>query len=204
MSGHARQPRRIGIFRKPQSFGPVTATPLPAAILTIDAATRSGVAVYVRGKLHWYGEVGAHRGPDRRRVMRDAMTVAEVRGLPLACVMEVPFGGRASAALSLTAVCALWRDTWLQCGQRRERLLEYTVSEWRRQLFGSAGMPREEARKLEAVVAQRTATRDMPQQRHYTIGGDAAAAICIGQVAIRSGAVASVLGLSTTNRTHTV
>lgn len=197
------RPRHISIVRKQQSFGVCTATPLPAAIVTIDAAKRSGVAIYVRGRLHHYTEVAALEGPARRRVLRDAVTIAEVRGLPLACVLEVPFGGRQSAALALTAVCALWRDSWVACSQPLQRMFEFTANEWRRQLFGAAGMPRAEVRRLEAATALQTATRDMPAQRHYTIGGDAAAAICIGQVAIRSGAIAAALGLSTaTHRRH--
>lgn len=197
------RPGHVNIWRKRASFGVPTGAPIKAVVLTIDAATRSGVATYVCGKLHHYCEVQAHEGPQRRRVLRDACTIAEVRGLPLVCVIEVPFGGRASAALALTAIVALWRDTWSQLGQQRERLFEVTANEWRRELFGTAGMPRAEVRRLEAALASATARRDLPSMRHYTIGADAAAAICIGQVAIRSGAIASALGLST-DRRHTV
>lgn len=198
-------PRRINIWRKPQSFGVPLGQPMRACLLCIDAATQSGLALYVCGKLHHYTELKAHDGAARRRALRDACTVAEVRGLPLGCVIEVPFGGRAQAALSLTAICALWRDSWAQLGQRSERWFEYTANEWRRQLFGVAGMPRAEVRKLEQALAASTAQRDMPQRAHYTLGGDESAAICIGQVAIRSGAIAAALGLPiNTDRRHTV
>lgn len=195
-----RPHQRIRIARKAQSFGAPSATPTRAVIMTLDAATCTGVAIYVSGRLHHYCEVKALEGPARRRVVQDACTIAEVRGLPLACVMEVPFGGRASAALALTAVVALWRDTWRGAAQSSESLMEYTANEWRRVLFGVAGMPRAEVRRLEAALAAQTAQRDMPNARHYTIGPDAAAAICIGQVAIRSGAVAAALGCRPTLR----
>ena len=196
---------RVNIFRKRQSFGVPLGAPMRACVLCIDAATTSGLALYVCGQLHHYAELKAHDGPARRRALRDAATVAEVRGLPLACVLEVPFGGRAQAALSLTAICALWRDSWQQLGMRSDCMFEFTASEWRRELFGVAGMPRAEVRRLELNVAQATARRDMPQRKHYALGGDEAAAICIGQVAIRSGAIASALGLSVnTHRRHTV
>jgi hypothetical protein len=176
-----------------------------AVIVTIDAAKCSGVATYIDGQLHHYCEVKVQDGPARRRVMRDAITMAEVRGMPVACVLEVPWGGRVSAALSLTETVGLWRDTWRGLGRREHHMLEFTANEWRRALFGQTGMPRAQVRRLEAEVALRTAERDMPAKRHYTIGGDAAAAICIGQVVIRSGAVASALGLSSnTGRRHTV
>jgi hypothetical protein len=84
-------------------------------------------------------------------------------------------------------------------------MLEYTANEWRRALFGVAGMPRADVRRREALLAKATAVRDLPHARHYTIGPDAAAAICMGQVAIRSGAIAAALGLSSnTGRRHTV
>jgi hypothetical protein len=199
------RPGHIRIARKPTSLGHTTGVPLRAAILTIDAATRSGVAIYVGGKLHHYAEVQAFDGPARRRVVRDATTIAEVRALPMALVIEVPWGGRAQAALSLNAVVKLWRDSWLGAGHREEHMIELTANEWRRAFFGKAGMPREQARQLEAAHASRIAADDMPRMRHYKIGGDAAAAICIGQVVIRSSAVASVLGLpTTTDRRYTV
>lgn len=200
-----RRGQQIRIVRKRGTFGAPTAGPMPAVIMTIDAAKRSGVAVYVRGKLYHYCEVQALEGPARRRVVHDAATIAMVRGLPLACVIEVPFGGHASAALALTAVVALWRDTWRSQGQRAEHMLEFTANEWRRALFGVAGMPRADVRRREAMLAKATATSDMPTVRHYTIGPDAAAAICMGQVVIRSGTVAAALGLSSnTGRRHTV
>jgi hypothetical protein len=198
------KPHHIHIHRKANTFGPPTPQPARAVVVTIDAAQRSGIAFYVCGKLHWYAEVKALDGPARRRVLQDAATVAAVRGLPLAGVIEVPFGGRTSAALSLTATVALWRDSWRGVGPAAH-LLEYTASEWRRALFGKAGMPRAEARRMEAHIAAEAARRDMPATRHYTIGPDAAAAICIGQVAVRSSALSQALGLPTqTDRRHTV
>lgn len=198
-------PHRMRIARKPRSFGHPCAAPLRAVLLTIDAARRSGVAIYVGGRLHHYEEVNPLEAPQRRRVVRDASTMAEVRGLPLGCVIEVPFGGHANAALTLTAVVALWRDAWIGHGHAPARMLDYTANEWRRALFGTAGMPRAEARRMEAVLAHQVAKRDMPSARHYTIGSDAAAAICIGEVATRSSVVAQALGLpTTTDRRHTV
>jgi hypothetical protein len=99
---------------------------------------------------------------------------------------------------------ALWRETWRAYAYERH-LLEFTANEWRRVLFGTAGMPRAEVRRLEAHLAAEVARRNLPAQRHYTIGPDAAAAICIGQVAMRSSALAQALGLPThTDRRHTV
>jgi hypothetical protein len=170
--------------------------PLRAVLLTIDAAKSSGVAVYVCGRLHSYAEADSRQGAQRRQIVRDAITTAEVRDLPLGAVIEVPFGGYTNAALSLSASVELWRDTWRSAGQHPDRMLEFTATEWRRALFDQAGMPRAQARRLEATLATAIAHRDLRQTNHYTLGADAAAAICIGQVAIVSSAVAAQLGLS--------
>lgn len=198
-------PRQMRIARRPQSFGAPTSQPLRAALLTIDAAKCSGIAIHVCGRLHHYEEVQALEGPARRRVLREAGTIAEVRGLPLGCVIEVPFGGHNHAALTLNAIVTLWRDAWIGTGRTLDHMLEYTASEWRRALFGTAGLPREMARRMESELAAQVAKRDMPTVRHYTIGGDAAAAICMGQVVTRSSVVARALGLEPpTDRRHTV
>jgi hypothetical protein len=185
------------------SFGTRTAEPLRAVLLTIDAAKRSGVAVHVCGKLHYYAEADASHGPWRRQIVRDALTMAEVRGLPLGAVLEVPFGGYLGAALSLTGTAELWRDTWRGMAQARERMLECTANEWRRALLGRAGMPRAQARRFEQEIAAQTAQRDLQERHHYVLGADAAAAVCIGQVAIYSSAVAERLGLSMLGRSYT-
>jgi hypothetical protein len=98
----------------------------------------------------------------------------------------------------------LWRDTWRGLGQTTEHLLEFTANEWRRALFGEQAC---RARKCGA--SRRARQRATPSGICLTAPlhdrGDAAAAICIGQVVIRSGAVATALGLSTnTGRNHTV
>lgn len=190
--------------RAPRTFGPPSAAPLRAVVLTIDAATQSGVATFIAGKLHDYREVKTIDDVVRRCIVRDAITMAEVRDMPVGCVIEVPWrGGSTTFMLALNASVTLWKQTWRAAGRDPAQMLEYTVNDWRRALFGTAGMPREEVRKLEAVVATTAANRDMPLRRHYTIGGDAAAAICIGQVAIRSGALGKALGLPRDRRNDT-
>jgi hypothetical protein len=195
--------RPVRIQRKAQTFGARTAEPLRAVLLTIDAAKRSGVAVHVCGRLHYYTEADASHGPWRRQIVRDALTMAEVRNLPLGAVLEVPWGGYLGAALSLSGTAELWRDTWRGMGLMRERMLECTANEWRRALFGRAGMPREQARRFEQEMALQAARRDIPQHQHYTPRPDEAAAICIGQLACRSTAVADYLGLSMLGRNYT-
>jgi len=193
----------LRIKRKPQSFGTRTAEPLRAVLLTIDAARRSGVATYVCGRLHHYAESDASHAPWRRQIVRDAITMAEVRNLPLGAVIEVPFGGHVGAALSLAGTVELWRDTWRSAGRWPDHMLECTANEWRRALLGRAGMPRAQARRIEQEVASQTVHRDLQHPQRRTLGADEAAAICIGQVAICSSAVALRLGLSMLGRSYT-
>jgi hypothetical protein len=198
-----RSSSKLRVSRKAQSFGVRTLEPLRAVLLTIDAAKRSGIAVHVCGKLHYYAEADASDGPWRRRIVRDAVTTASIRNLPLGGVLEVPWGGYSSAVLSLSGTAELWRDTWRGAGLPRERLLECTASEWRRALLGRAGMPRVQARRLEHEIASQAANRDLQQARHYVLGADAAAAICMGQAAVHSSTVADRLGLSMLGRSYT-
>jgi hypothetical protein len=193
----------LRIRRKAQSFGTRTAEPLRAVLLTIDNARRSGVAVHVCGRLHYYAESDVSHGPWRRQIVRDAITIAQVRNLPLGAVLEVPFGGYVGAALSLSGTAELWRDTWRGAGRAPEHMLECTANEWRRSLLGRAGMPRAQARRIEQEIASQTAQRDLHHPQRRTLGADEAAAICIGQVAIRSSAVAQRLGLSMLGRSYT-
>lgn len=191
---------RVFIARKAKRHTP-TARPLRAVIVCIDAATRSGFATYVCGKLHHYCEVDTGNPPERRRALRDAQTTALTRGLPLGGVIEVPFGGRLNAALALTAWVKLWRDSWLAYAPPAA-LIEHTAPEWRRPLFGHRPLTRDAARNLEAALAWQVAHRDLPRMRHHCIGPDASAAICIGQVAIRSAGLHAALGCDLIDHPH--
>lgn len=187
--GHRMIVRRV----KSLQLGAPLCRPFDAVLLTIDAAKTSGVALYLSGSLRSYAEVKADDHAARDRVVRDAVTTAVVRGLPVACVIESSFGGFASAAMSLASTVKLWRDSWLRERQHEARFFEITVGEWRRALFGRAGMSRTAARQLEAQVAHTAARRDLPNVRHWTIGHDACAAICIGQVMVRSSGLRDAL-----------
>lgn len=190
-----RRPRGVVVRRSNSlQLGAPTRTPLAAVLLTIDAAKCSGCALYDRGKLVSYSEVDAHEPDARTRVLREALVRASSAGVPLGLVIEATFGGFVSAACSLSTTVGLWRDSWKRCAQAPTGFLEVTVGEWRRALFGRRALSRTAARALESQVATTTARRDLPRVRHHTIGPDAAAAICIGQVMVRSSGVRSALG----------
>lgn len=181
-----RAPMIIHRRKQPPTLPP-TARPLDAAITLIDAAKCSGFATYARGKLISYGECNARDPYERRTVLRDAITMATIRGLRHAVVLEVPYGGYQVAAISLSETRALWRESWGQAGSM-DRLVERTASDWRVLLFGS-NLPREQARQYERVLALQIVERDLqglPLRSRPALGPDAAAAICIGQVMIRS------------------
>lgn len=198
-----RRPRRLSIRRRAFGLGAPTAAPLRCALLVVDVAATSGCALYVAGKLRAYDELDANHPTRRDAAVREAVTAAELRGLPLALALEVPFGGHQSAALALTAYVRLWRDSWQRAGQRADSVIELTVNEWRRALFGRRALAREQAREHEQRVAQATAERDMPRTRHYRVGADASAAICFGQVLIRSSGVRALLGCELATREAT-
>lgn len=178
-----RRPTMV-IHRRAVPVTAPTAAPLRAVITLLDSAKCTGVATYIEGRLWDYRQCNARVPAERLSVIRDHMTAAYVRQLPHALVIEVPYGGFQAAALSLAATAALWRDTWVQCHGMPARCIERTAAQWRRLLFGKA--TREAARALEAALAHQVVVRDMRGRPVSAIGGDAAAAICIGQVMIRS------------------
>lgn len=198
IAGRRRRPplrlRKPGVGCGVADIGPPTPGPLAAALLTLDAARTTGAALYVRGALTWYAEIDAEDACARYRVLQDLQTTGAVRGVPVGIVCESPFGGHLSALIALSGVVKLWRDSWRQLGGRPDVFLEYTAAAWRHALFGSRSLGRTIARQLESQVAQVRAERDMPKHKHYRIGPDAAAAICIGQVMIRSSAVRDAIG----------
>jgi len=192
-----RPPMIIHRARGPAAQPP-TRTPLDAVLVAIDSAKRSGYATYIAGRLWDYGEVNARLDAERARVFSDAIGAAYMRGLPVAALLEVPWGGYQSAALSLHATARDWRRSWFVTGQPDEHLVERTVGQWRRQLFGGRTLPREQARRLEAAYAEQVIARDLGARRFLkpAAGPDAAAAVCIGQTILRAGELRVLLGCS--------
>jgi hypothetical protein len=172
-----------------------TRTPLRAVIFAVDSARTSGHATYVNGRLQAYGELDTHDPFARIPAMRRAIATAAAHELPVAAVVERPWGGFRHVIVSLSVSAALWADTWLMLRQPGDRLFEPQASDWRKALFGTRSLKRENARQYEAAFAVGVVRRDMPSDT-TPIGGDAAAAICLGQVMTRSRAVMLALGCS--------
>jgi hypothetical protein len=148
--------------------------------------------VWIDGRLRAYDECDAHDPHARRDAMRQCVDAAEVRALPLAVCVEAPWGGYQSAALSLTATVALWRDTWRALGGDPWRFMELTAGQWRRGLFGRGSLTRDVVRRAEMVNA--IALRAQHLRARGPIGADAAAAICMGHVTSRAHGVRVRLG----------
>jgi hypothetical protein len=191
---------KIVLHSRTSPIGPPLARPLCAALLVIDAARTSGLAYYLAGRLHYFAQCDADEPAERYRAVQDLITMALRLDIPAAIVCEAPGGGfdrkRLRGAIGLSEIVRLWRDSWrVQCG-RSDLFFTWTALEWRRELFGRRTLPREQARALEAACARATLARDRPVNLRSAVGPDAAAAISMGQVAIRSSALASALGLT--------
>ena len=184
-----RSHQRLVIRNTGARLGAATCTPLMAAVLNLDAARTTGAALYLRGVLRGFDEVDARDPRARALLVRDAVNAAAVRELPLAIVCETPWGGHVSAALSLTATVALWRDTWLAMHGDPYRFIELQVGEWRRALFGKRSLSREQARIAEGLTARAQIRAECPVLLRETLGPDAAAAVCMGAVTRRSSTV---------------
>lgn len=197
MSPAKRARRGLAIRSGAARLGPPEPAPLAAGVLALDVAKTTGAALYLRGVLCGFDEVRVDDPNARRALLREALDATTVRALTLACVVETPYGGYVSAALSLTASVALWRDSWRALGQPAERFIALTVGEWRRGLFGRKALSREQARAWEARVAGALRAQDLPRVSK-PCGPDAAAAICLGSVAVRSSTVRKALGCALT------
>lgn len=172
-----------GHSSKPPPLVLRTRRPLAAVLVTIDAAKRSGCATFALGKLHSYRQIKAHEHPlERLDYLEEAIKYAHRLAVPCGLVVEVPWGGRAES--SLTASVALWRDSWLQLGQKPGHVFQVEAGEWRRALFGTGSIPREAQQRIEALTAQQIASRD--ELLTGAIGSDAAAAICLGATCTHS------------------
>lgn len=172
----------------------LTIRPLEAVVLAVDSARRAGFAVYLRGVLADYGEVLSRKPLDRADVVRGALRLAEHAGLSCALALETPYGGTVATLLSLHATAELWRDTWLAHEQAASHVLDLDAGQWRKLIFGGGNLPRDDARRLEALTAERIVARDRVRPPGATIGPDAAAAICLGHVARSSVALQEALG----------
>jgi hypothetical protein len=188
----ARPWRVLRWKRKRQSLSTATITPLDAVLLAVDSARRSGWALYSRGHLVRYGECNSRTPLERAEVVSDALRHAGALELPVGLVLEVPYGGPLKTLLSLAETAALWRDTWIGYEQHPRRVIDVLATEWRERLFGVGSMPRDAARRLEQLTAQRiVATSTL---RHAPeLGGDSVAAICLGYVARSSAALQTAL-----------
>lgn len=171
----------------------VALRPLRAVVLAIDSARKAGWAIYDRGSLVAYGECASGFAHQRDHVIDMALGYAGRAGLPTAIAVETPFGGPLATIVSLATSAALWRDTWRAHKEPLRACLDVQAGEWRRHLFGSGKMPRDAARRLERLTAQRIAHQHQPAIGLADIGPDAAAAICFGYVARSSVELQSAL-----------
>lgn len=200
MTARKRKRARQIVIHRPKGstcdLGPRELTGLRAVVCALDAARTTGVAVYIDGRLRAYDECDAHDPNARKQVVQECINAAAVRELPCVLVVEAPWGGYASAALSLTSTVALWRDSWRAAGRSPWHFVELTAGTWRRALFGRGSMTRDAVRQWELVNARARVLADMHGGRGTLkpIGGDAAAAICLGQVASHSSGVRKRVG----------
>ena len=178
--------------RKRQSLSASTIAPLDAVLLAVDSARNSGWALYARGQLNKYGECNSRAPHERAEVVADALRLAVALDRPIGLVLEVPFGGPLKTLLSLAESATLWRDTWIAYEQHPRRVIDVLATEWRERMFGVGTMPREDARRLEQITAQRILDVARMTSRP-ALGGDAAAAVCLGYTARSSSALQTAL-----------
>lgn len=189
-----RRPPIIVHRRKQAPPLPPLARPLDAVIVALDAAKRTGWAVYVRGVLHAFGDADSRKHDERGQVIAIGLRVAEMLRVPCGMLIETPYGGYTAVVLSLTETKALWREDWTRMTGTPDRCIDRTAGEWRRGLFGRGNMPREQARALELQLAKRIVARDLPGVPLTAIDGDSAAAICIGSTVTHAREWLAVLG----------
>lgn len=164
---------------------PPSVTPHECVVLAVDTAERSGWALYVRGNLEMFGEVDMLNVcrdyiPPWMSPCADARIYAESEGLPAVLVYERPFRGTTQGQW-----IGAWKAAWKMEGPARAKNVGVYPATWRARVLGSGSLERSDARKREALIAAKLADE--------IVRPDEAAAICIGQWAIRCGEVAAKL-----------
>lgn len=144
---------------------------LPVVILAIDPGAVAGWAIFRAGVLVRSGS--ARTVHEREVVVCQAVAVAADAGCPLVVVAETwrPMKSHVTM-LGMGAAWGLWLAELQRCGVPARRILRVVPEVWRKACYGTARVPREEA-KPKAI--------DFVARCYRTEAGpDEAEAICIG------------------------
>jgi hypothetical protein len=188
--------------RKPKL--PPSVTPHQAVVLCVDTAERSGWALYIDGTLRGFGEVDMLRpefsrdlwgvsGWNAARVCMHALWECSRQLADVVLVFERPFRGTTQGQW-----IGAWKAAFVAQGGRKAAMVGCYPATWRARALGSPNQKRDEARETEQQLATQVIRRDMPKlagirAEDVRAASDAAAAIAIGQWAIRAGEVGAKL-----------
>lgn len=169
--------------------------PWHATILAVDTAKRSGWAIYCMGKLQESGEVASEDEATLAQLVRNTLEYGTGCGLPVALVLESPYGGNVNVVAALGAARECWLRAWRHCDQARGRVVLVQPNQWRGPVLGAraVSMPRAEVRELEQRIA-RGMVGKLYDGTAPPVGTDEAAAILIGRWAAQARAVGRVIG----------
>lgn len=171
--------------------------PWQCAILAVDTAANSGWSMSREGKLITYGEVDTRDELAMKMVLADIADISLWgRGnVPAVLVLEAPYGGHKHPGMVSTLVALgmareRWERAWKARGLPMSHIVLVQPSTWRAAVLGRvARMKKPELLKLEQSVACR-----LVGCAEGDLGGDEAAAVCIGAWATRADAVGQVIG----------
>jgi len=160
-----------------------------AAILGVDTAAVSGVAVRVRGRLMMSCEVRIDRPEEVTEVVTYLGRVAERAGLPIGVVLERPWGGPSRTVEGLGVARGSWLTALQRAGYPKGKVVSVMPNTWRSAVFGGHWVraKRDDIRAHELGTARVEAGRP-------DIGSDEAAAIWISYWACYSDEVRARLG----------
>ncbi len=162
--------------------------PWLAVVLGIDTARQSGWAISVSGRRVDSGECDTLDAASLTHVVRWAVDLGEVANLPVALVLEQPWGGDPRIVAALGAARERWLRAWRDADQAKARVVLVSPSTWRGPVLGRGWVsaPREQVRAQEQLVARALVGRE--------VGGDEAAAVLIARWASHAGAVGRAIG----------
>ncbi len=147
-----------------------------AAILGVDTAANSGIAVRVEGRLVCSGEVDTTRPEQVTEAVQYAVEVARRRRVPLCAILEKPWGGSTSVLVGLGVARGAWLRAFDDAGLSKRRVVSVMPNTWRSAVFGRRWVraKRDEIRAHELASACAATGRS-------DIKPDEAAAIWISQ-----------------------
>jgi hypothetical protein len=168
-------------------------------VLGVDPGEHAGWALWFKDQLWDFGELSGLDYEAVKQVIRAALQLAEIGGVPCVMVIEKPPTHHAkrsfASLLGSGETRAAWRLAWVACKGNQKRMVRVEPNRWRGAVLpGWAGSSRAVIKPQELRVAESIVKQHSRHGVIRAVGAESAPAILIGRWGVRAGEVGAVLG----------